>query len=778
MNVTETDVVGSCRTQYVSYSSRWGHKVHKTKDMSSCSGNQALYQYALNLPDINLQHLPVISTSHECDSTISDGRLLKNECQEVHLFKPFSNENNGAMSQVLQSLVFVEEKSESIELNSDFLKRSDLSFSHDHRRTDVIGNEELVSKIIKEHAQVPTRELPTLFDQLVYQLRSLKHSQMVKAYYSINHPRTKKFFQDALPLLKTDAGVTLMKDIIQSREISEAIIDNWFSSLAFYKNPTRGMLSVLSSFLHKNTWDSALLGISGLASTFCSNNPNCLQVAEFKEVLSRYEGLLGDHCETTSTEEELKMVLVLKSIRNIGFLHKSEDTLRRCYQMKSNPIIVRVATIETIRKWEISCIFSNSGLIELLKDIHEDSEVRINAYLALMTCPSEKNLNAIKALLENEEVNQVGSFIWTHMTNLQETNSKIGGKLFMKRIIGSDSLQNKWRSDVRKFSRNIEFSHFFNEYKVGGTAEANIIFSEKSYIPRSFMLNITLSLFGENVNLLEFGGRLEGFDNILEDMFGPDGNFKDDTIHKFLQTFSSRHKREIQDDLDSFAAAVKTDRPKGSFYVRSFGKDIRYVPFTGIPRQLNKIIQNPLSFFGLTFEDTNLNFEKSTMFLDGSIIIPTVGGLPLNMTAMGSSSVQLKSKSRINIHEFLTKGKASFDSELSPSIALKISGTMSVDAFHTKTSIRSLSNIHSSTFIGGSFDLIGTRLVQFQLKVPNDNIEVFEINVDFLKYKEGQYTSLKSYQKEEKYDFCSSSTLIGHVSVAYKMTHLTHTLNT
>ena len=35
-------------------------KSFRAKDMYSCSGNQALYQYALNLPDINLQHLPLI----------------------------------------------------------------------------------------------------------------------------------------------------------------------------------------------------------------------------------------------------------------------------------------------------------------------------------------------------------------------------------------------------------------------------------------------------------------------------------------------------------------------------------------------------------------------------------------------------------------------------------------------------------------------------------------------------------------------------------------------
>ena len=704
-----------------------------------------------------MQHIS-FRTTHECDSTITDGKLLKNECLENHLFKPFSNENSGATTKVTQSLVFIEERDAKNLIKGDYDKRSDLSYSHDHRRSNSEADDEFVMNVLRKHPRAENSELPTLFDQLVYSLRNLRHSQMVNIYYSISNYRTKKFFQDALPLLKTDAGVTLMKDIINSREIGQDIVDNWFSSLAFYKNPTRGMLVVLSSFINDNAANSALLGISGLASTFCSNNPKCLEVPEFKEVLTRYEALLGKTCKTRTVEEELKMVLILKGIRNIGHLLHSKDILKQCLMTKSNPILVRISVLELIRKWELACSFSGSGIMEILEDIHEDSEVRINAYLALMTCPTDRNIERIRLILNNEEVNQVGSFIWTHLTNLQETKSKIGGKLFMKRIIGSDTLQNKWRSDVRKFSRNLEISHFLNDYKIGSTAESNIIFSEKSYIPRSLMMNLTLSLFGENVNLFELGGRIEGFDNMIEDVFGPDGYFKEDTVHNFLKTFSTRNKRSSENSLESFSSDIRTNEPKGSIYMRSFGKDIKFISFSGIPRTLNKILRSPFNLLNY-FEDTNLNYEKSSLFLDGSIIVPTVGGLPMNMTAKGSSSIRLKSSAKINIKDFLAKGKASVDAEISPSVTIKISGTMSVDAFATKTSIKSVSKIHSSTYFGGSFDVIGSRLVQVQLKIPNEKVEIFDISVEFQKYREGDYEELNSYQKEQKFELCSSETV-------------------
>ena len=43
---------------------------------------------------------------------------------------------------------------------------------------------------------------------------------------------------------------------------------------------------------------------------------------------------------------------------------------------------------------------------QIFADQNEDSELRINAYLALMGCPDEATVDLVKVLLEREEVNQ------------------------------------------------------------------------------------------------------------------------------------------------------------------------------------------------------------------------------------------------------------------------------------------------------------------------------------------------------------------------------------
>ena len=84
---------------------------------------------------------------------------------------------------------------------------------------------------------------------------------------------------------------------------------------------------------------------------------------------------------------------------------------------------------------------------------------------------------------------------------------------------------------------------------------------------------------------------------------------------------------------------------------------------------------------------------------------------------------------------------------------------MTVDAFITKTSIKSESKIHSSTFFGGNLDILGTKIVQLQVKLPKERIEILDASVDFLSYKEGQYQRLPSYQKQERIEVCSPTTM-------------------
>lgn len=79
-----------------------------------------------------------------------------------------------------------------------------------------------------------------------------------------------------------------------------------------------------------------------------------------------------------------------------------------------------------------------------------------------------------------------------------------------------------------------------------------MIFHQDSYFPRSAKFNLTVDMLGASVNLIETAARFEGFEGLIEQMFGPDGHFPDERLMELLNIktneFPSRSKRSTSDN--------------------------------------------------------------------------------------------------------------------------------------------------------------------------------------------------------------------------------------
>lgn len=76
-------------------------------------------------------------------------------------------------------------------------------------------------------------------------------------------------------------------------------------------------------------------------------------------------------------------------------------------------------------------------------------------------------------------------------------------KAELKRLIASFPVSAKFSSDPSKYSQNFEYSRFLDSVNVGGVADASVVFSPKSFLPRSASLNLSLDLFSQQINVLE-----------------------------------------------------------------------------------------------------------------------------------------------------------------------------------------------------------------------------------------------------------------------------------
>lgn len=370
----------------------------------------------------------------------------------------------------------------------------------------------------------------------------------------------------------------------------------------------------------------------------------------------------------------------------------------------------------------------------------------------------------------------MGSFVWTHLTNLQESNSLSPHKQALKALVGSAFLQNKWNTDARKFSRNFEASHYFEKLGLGTTLDGNLVFSQESYVPRSAMVNLSVNVFGENLNLLEVGGRVEGLEDLIEGFFGPDGRFRDDNLQKLLKGLR-RDRRSLAgmkvNNVGNERAAIagfeetfnqfREEEPKGSLYLRMFGRDVGYQSFSGTSQLLKKVGSTwPASlFFGNQGggqdggQKQQRVFSRSSMFLDGSIVVPTVSGLALRLSVNGTSSVNLQSSSSCDLAKLFTEGKARVDLKVYPTASVQVAGLMAMSFGRPqggdggavpsiKTGLKSVFTLHTSTFLDGQFELDGGKLVMASLNMPKDKMEVLDVSSKFfsLSGPAGSYVEL------------------------------------
>lgn len=219
--------------------------------------------------------------------------------------------------------------------------------------------------------------------------------------------------------------------------------------------------------------------------------------------------------------------------------------LRRIIQDDTIPVEVRVDVIAAHRRTE--CERNRDFFLDNYRNVTMNSELRIASYLETIRCPNYLTVKHIKYMLKTEEVNQVGSFVWSHLKNLAKSASPI--RVPAQGLLVDDDLGNKYRLDIRKFSHNFEHSLFFDEYNVGLNSDANLLFGTDSYMPRSASYNFTVDLFGESVNVLEISAYMQGFEHLIEGIFGHRGPLstkgfseKFDAVKQYFKEKASPYK--------------------------------------------------------------------------------------------------------------------------------------------------------------------------------------------------------------------------------------------
>ncbi|GAB1606238.1 hypothetical protein Ahia01_000906300 [Argonauta hians] len=685
VNVTETDVAGRCLTQYTTSSQRGSTTIKKSKDLLSCEDREsykvAIQSVKYNVPS-SVQSLPLLKSSSEGHQVVQDGILQRSETEEFHVFRPFSNGDSGATTRQTQTLTFASKTRQSAPSQERYSHQTSLLFQHEHSSPTQSDAEQKILAKLQHVCRVLSEgirpEMPSIVNDLIDSMREADSAVLHKIHDKIsrisfcqqNVHLPKKYFLDAIPMVGSSASVQLIHDLISQGHVTGADAHLWLLSLSFIHHPTREMVAAVTPLLDMSSISgNTILAVSSLASSYCNARPSCGSDYEIEVLVGKLMRIVGS-CDRANPNA----VHALRALGNIGHTSQAVSRLSQCLTNKDNPMEIRISAIDAFRR--IPCDAERSDLMGIFRDESEDSEIRITAYLALMKCPTEMTLINIKTVLEKETSNQVGSFVWSHLTNLRETSDPHLQKV--RAILEDETLIKEFNMDQRKFSRNYEGSFMFESLNTGAKVDSNVIFSSKSFVPRSANLNLTVDLFGHAVNVLEIGGRLEGVERILE---------------KFLSSYK----------MSNMPKDAMEDKVSAALYLRLFGNELYYQ---------NQLISNPLSLFN------NGQLMKNVQLLDSRIVVPTAAGLPLNLSVTTTGGVFANAKHSYNA------GKLNAQFHLSA--AIQVSGEMCVDATFSKTGLKMVTKAHTSSGVQ-----VYSYKEKVQLKFPKTNTEFFNLKTEF-----------------------------------------------
>lgn len=461
---------------------------------------------------------------------------------------PFSNGEAGAVSKSFMKLKLLSETAidesnggeNSIETRKSLLY--DHSFSPKPTHNEIKISREYLKQMCSLGFPNIQRDFPDRFVKFLAATKqlSIKGLQQLMARSAGICSNGRKHVLESLPFIGSVASVELMKDLITGvlklSEVTPEIEEIWMNSMFYLPRPEESTIATMFSLIqyYEERQNPIFVLIpSSVTHTFCKYNNDCkssvivMNIVKYLEGMAT-KGLAGDMNDRKTYES---LIVALKGLGNIGIVSKQfERTLEDLVIDELRSDDVKLQAIQVFRK--TNCDRTRDFFIDIYQNFTQSVEVRVSSYLQFMNCPSYLTIKRVKDFLPNESVNQVGSFVWSHLTNLAKTSSP--QKLELQGLLADNKLDDKFKLDFRKFSKNYEYSLFFDEYNFGLTGESNVIFGTESYLPKSVFFNGTINLFGNSVNPFEFNIRIQGLEKYIESIFGIDGplNF-DRMVDKF-----------------------------------------------------------------------------------------------------------------------------------------------------------------------------------------------------------------------------------------------------
>ncbi|XP_040976270.1 uncharacterized protein LOC115335953 isoform X5 [Aquila chrysaetos chrysaetos] len=767
--IEEVDVLGICPTRY----QRKGPILVKTRDLNLCSHR---YSGFTSVQSVVLPHMSseqqILSSKLECLQSIKGGVLAEAKCTESNVVTVFSQKGSGAKTQTQCLLKLLQVETETLykKVDSEDLYVTSMLYEREETEREVTGGEltELVWKLCLAHSV--SFETADLFTTLVFELRRLS-LEALKALWQRSSFKCRDNWQpliEALPSCATEACVVLMKEIIASGEVEEDKVEYFFWSFSFIPKPTSGMIESLAPLLKSpGASQSCFLGVTALLHRFCSAYSSCDGVPAVQSVMRTLGKFLGGNCTVQDSEQLSEMQLVLKAIGNAGLAAASlAPVLSLCASLKSNPIEIRLAAIQAFRR--IPCSVRNAVLVQLYQATSEDVEIRIAAYYIAMKCPHEELFKQVQKTLLKETSSQVGSFVWSHLSQLLETDDPL--KEHLRDSIPDEILSRDFDRETWKYSSYSDVT--FHSAGAGANMEASVVFSPASFLPRSVMTNLTVHLMGQAINLLEVDVRLENAEALMQKIFGQkSATFSD---YFFANTNERNHKSEnpvettgkvnqrkltLKRYSPTDYLVTKSGKPKlrkanqncaGRKYskmselvkkfterterkevlkcelsMKIFGNELSFLDCEDLRKQMKHYSLNLAELAVKLLKGQEVQFNKRLSLATEELQFPAISGLPVQLAVNASAAINIKIKGNADFKE---QSNFFLNGYIKPSAFVQLSVQMRTVGTLGQAGLSWLTGMRTSTSLDGGIQVKKGQELKVFLNTPEESMEIINFS--------------------------------------------------
>ncbi|MEQ2290686.1 hypothetical protein AMECASPLE_005659 [Ameca splendens] len=740
---TETDVHGTCTSRY----ERRGPTLLKSRHLKQCQQSRLanFWPHSVALTEDTMLQMEL-----HCVQRPGKTMIEEVNCTEVVSLATSVRTSEPVKTKSVSMLLLLKAQS-GMSLGAESLcpgVLTDLQFEDDRtsrlRKTRLttpqkVGQTVTLLCSVASDPQLVSQE----FLQLVFQLKDMTLPQLKTLWQEASY-KCRNDWQpllDALPACGSENCILLLTDLIMNNELEEGQVNSFLTALALIPQPSPQIIGSINGLLGSPQFrPKAMLAGSSLIYQLCQRfHTSCGEIPQVQSFMRTLQETLSEGCEEKEPYQVRELFYALKSVGNSGLSAAALiPLLNRCMLGHKAELQLRLAATQAFRRFP--CSADRSVLLQLYRSSQEDPEVRIAAYQQLILCPDQKVFEVVKMTLRSETSSQVGSFVWSHLTGILQSEDPM--KQTLIELLPDDIISRDFEAEFWKYSSYSDHT-FVSGFGIKNV-ETSMIFSPKSFLPRSVSANLTIYLHGRAHNLLEINLHMENFEPLLRSAFGhkkdsePDGKNRKQEMGRSRRRADEGNRREKETCLsktDSFLNQARSmlfgrrkadeERPRCWVGLKIFGNELSVFTCDDIYDQVHRVSLNMAGLAVKLLKGHEVQLSHTGVLMTEELVLPSLSGVPIKLDVNMTALLSLHLKGSFNYRD---TSHFSLNGYIRPNAYVDLSARMGVNGALGQAAVEWLAELKSSPSLDGSFQLQEGRDIRVTLNTPQDILDIISLS--------------------------------------------------